>query len=88
MPIAIHNQISSPTTTSNRHAEYHEHLDETLALQRDVEDDVDGLIAQEGFDVGVQRGLREWAGDTGSVWRALRVCFPLFAPPASILKGT
>ena len=73
MPIAIPEPSSSPPSTFDRQAEYHTHLAETLAVQADLQDDVDDLIAQEGFDVGVQRGLREWAGDTGSVWRALRV---------------
>jgi hypothetical protein len=77
MPIAVpaHTGLQgSPSSLERRRDEYAVHLEETLALQAELQEDVDDLIAQEGFDVGVQRGLREWAGDKGAVWRALRVC--------------
>lgn len=77
MPIAVpaHTGLqSSPSSLERRRDEYAVNLGQTLALQAELQEDVDDLIAQEWFDVGVQRGLREWAADRGAVWRALRVC--------------
>lgn len=58
--------------------EYQTHLAQTEHVQALLLEDVAELAAQEGWDVGVQRGLEEWAGDTGMVWRALRVGFSMF----------
>ena len=49
------------------------HTAELENLQRGLVDDVEELIAQEGYDVAVQAGLREWVADRGMVHRALRV---------------
>lgn len=53
--------------------EYQDYLPLTLRLQGGLREDVDMLRAQEGWDVGLSKGVDDWVNDLGGIWRALRV---------------
>ncbi|KAK4687562.1 hypothetical protein P7C73_g2557, partial [Tremellales sp. Uapishka_1] len=52
--------------------EYQDHLPLVHSIQQDLQDDVEELKAQEGWDLAQQHGVEEWVADMDSIWRALR----------------
>lgn len=57
----------------DRRAELGAHAGEVSRLIRELEDDVDDLHSQEGWDGPTASGAHDWASDRGMVFRALRV---------------
>lgn len=66
-------------TAAARRAELGAHAPLVGQLQRELEDDVDDLINEEGWDHATAAGAQDWASDYGMVFRALRVSLPLWA---------
>ena len=58
---------------ASKRAEFTEHWSEVSHLLRELEDDVDDLRVQEGWDGPTAAGAYDWATDRGMVFRALRV---------------
>jgi hypothetical protein len=70
----IKNTSPPGTEVYNRHREeYARYIHLTESIQRDLLVDIDELRAQEGWDDDVYEGVKEWADDTNSIWRLLRV---------------
>ncbi|KAL1408701.1 hypothetical protein Q8F55_005514 [Vanrija albida] len=59
-------------TAAARRAELGAHAPLVAQLQRELEDDVDDLINEEGWDHATAAGAQDWASDYGMVFRALR----------------
>ena len=57
--------------------EFEEHRPLTQHVQAELQDEVDVLRAQEGWDRAAAEGVNEWIFDSGSIFRALRVSLPL-----------
>jgi hypothetical protein len=70
----VKNTSPPGTEVYKRHQEeYARYIHLTESIQRDLLVDIDELRAQEGWDDDVYEGVKEWADDTNSIWRLLRV---------------
>jgi hypothetical protein len=69
----------------SRRAELEEHSSQVRLLLRDLEDDVDDLRVQEGWDGPTAAGAHDWATDPSMVFRALRVSTSDSTPPPTRL---
>jgi hypothetical protein len=54
---------------------YRNYLAVIQEVQGELSDIAEELIDQEGWEKDVREGVREWVGDRGVSWRALRVSF-------------
>ena len=62
------------TEVFNRHQEdFQRYIHLTESVQKDLQADVEELRAQEGWDEDVYQGVKDWARDSDSIWRLLRV---------------
>lgn len=56
-----------------RQQEYEDYLDLTKQVQAELQDLVDELQSQEGWDQEIRLGVAEWVEDLDTIWRVLRV---------------
>lgn len=69
-------RITNPPGTEvfKRHQEeFQRYIHLTESVKKDLLADVEELRAQEGWDEDVYQGVKDWAQDSNSIWRLLRV---------------